>query len=328
VGGVFRIVHALVSDRAGGLERAYANMTWALGALGHAVEAWVPPGAGYVPDGVPRWDFAPRGHYDLLAAWRARRRLVARRPDLIITHAPRATGALALARTGLGVPHLACAHSYKAKRMRGAGAVVVLTEHMRAHYAAVGFARLHVVPNMLWDFPAQTLPPRPPDGVVRLGFMGRADAPEKGLDVLLQALETLGPGYALAVAGGQGQNSATVRYDGWVSDIRAWLAGVDVLVVPSTHETFGIAVLEAMAHGRPVVACEVSGPAAQIEHGVTGWLAPPGDAGALAGRIREAVAARAYWPQIVAAAHCAAGRFDAQRVMPALGRIVEEVARR
>ncbi|HBH26838.1 MAG TPA: hypothetical protein DDX54_05500 [Rhodospirillaceae bacterium] len=320
------ITHVLASDRAGGLEHAFANATRALAALGHAVECWVPPGAGYVPGGAARWDFAPRGHYDLWTAWRARRRLVAQRPDLIITHAPRATGCFALARVGLGVRHLAFAHSYKAGRMRGADAVVVLSAHMRAHFAAQGFSRLHILPNMLWDFPDAPLPPRAQDGVVRLGFLGRADAPEKGLSVLLEAMAALGPGYTLAVAGGQGQNSATVRYDGWISDIRAWLAGVDLLVVPSTYESFGIVVLEAMAHGRPVVATDTPGPASQVEHGVSGWLARPGDAADLAAQIRAAVPA--LWPRVVRAARAAAQRYDARQVLPALGRIVEEAARR
>lgn len=58
---------------------------------------------------------------------------------------------------------------------------------------------------------------------------------------------------------------------------------LDILVVPSPlPEPFGNTAPEAMAYGVPVVGSRLGGTAEIVEHGVTGYLFPPGDAGALA----------------------------------------------
>jgi glycosyltransferase involved in cell wall biosynthesis len=58
---------------------------------------------------------------------------------------------------------------------------------------------------------------------------------------------------------------------------------LDVVVVPSpVPETFGNTAPEAMAYGVPVVGSNLGGTAEIVEHGVTGYLFPPGDPGALA----------------------------------------------
>ncbi len=65
----------------------------------------------------------------------------------------------------------------------------------------------------------------------------------------------------------------------------------DVVVHASTQpEAFGRVVIEAQAMGRPVVASDLGGPVETVEHGVTGWRVPPGDAGALAAAIEIALA--------------------------------------
>jgi 1,4-alpha-glucan branching enzyme len=67
-------------------------------------------------------------------------------------------------------------------------------------------------------------------------------------------------------------------------------ARTDVLLLPSTHEPFGIVALEAMDAGVAVVASDVDGFAEMIVDGESGYLVKPGDAAAFAGRARALLA--------------------------------------
>ena len=82
-----------------------------------------------------------------------------------------------------------------------------------------------------------------------------------------------------------------LRLAGECDDMPAALMLADVVVHASTQpEAFGRVVIEAQAMGRPVIASDLGGPVETVEHGVTGWRVPPGDADALAAAIEAALA--------------------------------------
>lgn len=118
---------------------------------------------------------------------------------------------------------------------------------------------------------------------------GRGEDPVKGAEVLLEA------GRILA----QDRDDFTVQItmpettprQPWFTplpwcDHEAMVAryhAADICVVPSIWaEPFGMVALEAMACGRPVVVSDTGGLRDTIEHGVSGFRVPPGDAAALA----------------------------------------------
>ena len=76
-----------------------------------------------------------------------------------------------------------------------------------------------------------------------------------------------------------------VRFEGSVREVWPFLADADLFALASRYEPLGIAALEAMAAGLPVVASRVGGLADLVEPGVTGELVPPGDPNALAARL-------------------------------------------
>jgi glycosyltransferase involved in cell wall biosynthesis len=84
----------------------------------------------------------------------------------------------------------------------------------------------------------------------------------------------------------------TVRLVGYWPDLAEALAALDVFVLPSVMEGHPLAILEAMAAGKPVVATEVGGNAEAVEHGRTGLLVPPEAPGPLAEAILELVCDR------------------------------------
>jgi len=73
-----------------------------------------------------------------------------------------------------------------------------------------------------------------------------------------------------------------VTFVGVVDRVAPVLAAADLLLLPSSNESFGLVALEAMASGVPVIGSDVGGIPEVVEHGVTGYLAPVGDAAQMA----------------------------------------------
>ncbi|TLY28892.1 MAG: glycosyltransferase family 4 protein [Nitrospirae bacterium] len=76
-----------------------------------------------------------------------------------------------------------------------------------------------------------------------------------------------------------------VHFAGFQPSVQPYLAAMDLYVHPALMEGFGIAVLEAMAMGRAVVATVVGGVPEIVRHGETGLLVPSGDSEALASAV-------------------------------------------
>lgn len=131
-----------------------------------------------------------------------------------------------------------------------------------------------------------------------LGFIGRVRR-EKGLDVLIRALPAavvVFPELRLLVVGDgpeAGDLRELARREGvldrivWrgmcdTNETRRLLTVMNIAVVPSRFEGFGLAAAEAQAAGVPVVATDVDGLREVIAGGQTGLLVPPEDPRALA----------------------------------------------
>jgi glycosyltransferase involved in cell wall biosynthesis len=76
--------------------------------------------------------------------------------------------------------------------------------------------------------------------------------------------------------------SENIHFLGKRQDVPDLLAAVDLFVLPSLWEGLSVALLEAMAAGKPIVATAVSGTTQAMIHGETGLVVPPRDSAALA----------------------------------------------
>lgn len=151
--------------------------------------------------------------------------------------------------------------------------------------------------------------PAPEDAVLRLLYVGRLRI-RKGVEVLIHAVGGLireGIPVELRLAG-DGERleilrnliheldlTGKVTFLGRCSreQLAREFAWCDALVVPSTYEGMPLVILEAMAHGKPVVASAVSGIPEVVVDGETGWLVPPEDVRSL----QEALADVARRPE-------------------------------
>jgi N-acetyl-alpha-D-glucosaminyl L-malate synthase BshA len=78
--------------------------------------------------------------------------------------------------------------------------------------------------------------------------------------------------------------AADVEFVGEQQDLVPWLSTADVFLLPSSQESFGLAALEAMACGVPVIAARVGGLPEVIQDGTTGFVCDPADSAGMADR--------------------------------------------
>lgn len=92
-----------------------------------------------------------------------------------------------------------------------------------------------------------------------------------------------------------------IRFTGQLNraDLSAQFHATDIAVQPSLTESFGKAWIDAMAHGLPVITCNVGAARACIgADGERGWVIPPGDPERLADAIEHAMKAEIDWPSM------------------------------
>ncbi|MER6464029.1 glycosyltransferase family 1 protein [Streptomyces sp. NPDC048409] len=244
--------------------------------------------------------------------------LIEHRADVVHLASPFILGVRGMAAAArLGIPAVAVYQTDLAGYARtyvGAGEAAAWRRIRSVHGAAdrtlapstasIGDLEAHGVPRVqLWQRGVDTVRFRPefrdealrreiaPNGEVIVGYVGRL-APEKQIE-LLAGVCGLDGVKVVIVGDGPSQPHLTEALPGAVflgrrtgHDLARIFASFDVFAHTGPFETFCQTVQEAMASGVPVVAPAAGGPIDLVDHGRTGFLVPPRDAGA----VREAVA--------------------------------------
>jgi glycosyltransferase involved in cell wall biosynthesis len=187
-------------------------------------------------------------------------------------------------------------------------ALVVASRYMRDELLKVGCApsKVELMPYFTRSA-SPAVPPQEPDEATR-AFVESSDEPlifaparlalpDKGVDVLISALARLTSPFRAVIAGSGPAEawlrskaaeeglSSRVHLAGWQgAGAIEWLyERADIVAFPSVwDEPFGLVGIEAMAHGKPVVAFSVGGVPDWLQDGVTGLAVPRRDQQALA----------------------------------------------
>lgn len=226
-------------------------------------------------------------------------------------------------------------------RYRLLHAVTTVTEaDARAYRARLRLpgVRIVAVPNCV---PEPTVAPADSTGkwVIAAGRLTRV----KRYDLLVRAFSqvvAVRPDWRLRIHGGGDEKGALRRlieesdlYNhvflmGPTDPLEAeWVKG-SLAAVTSSHEAFGMTIVEAMRCGVPVVATDCPlGPGEIIEHGVDGRLVPTGDVDAIAGALLGLIQDDGLRRRTGEAARAASARFDPARIAERHAALYAELAR-
>lgn len=342
-----RVLEVYGGGMGGGAARHLQELLPALADLGLEVQLASLGRDTLAPDGIAR--HSPSGLGDLLSLIR---RL---NPHVVHTHGVRANLVGRVAAHLAGCACVTTVHSFLQfdyrSRERAALAeflddatlpwadrLIAISSALRDYLIDRGARPEHVVvvPN---GIPAP--PPGDPGPLRAISAGGPVLAiaarlhPAKGVDLAIRALGLLDPDVRLGVFGEGPEESALralaastgvshqVHFFGRREDLRALWTGADLALVPSRAEGFGLAALEAMAQGVPVVASRVGGLPELLAAG-GGLLVPPDSVPALADGIRRALRDRGALSQ---SAREVAAHYSLDRCARSTAAVLESVRR-
>jgi len=177
----------------------------------------------------------------------------------------------------------------------------------------------------------------PADGPIL--YVGGFEDPAKGGAVLVEALSALltaapgaradlaGPGEAPPELQALAGREPRVRWLGWLAgdELATAFRGAGVVVLPSLTEGLPVALLEAMAHGRAIVATRAGGMPEVLSHDADALLVGTGDAPALAAALARLGGDPEARARLGAAARVRAQRLNEAEVIAPLGRLYSEL---
>lgn len=211
-----------------------------------------------------------------------------------------------------------------------ASCFIAVSRSVKRRVAELGINPLtvKVVPNF---FDIDNVPLGAPVDPPTILFVG-PESLHKGRSVLIAAFCRLPPGRSRLILVG---SNTRVNIDG-ISNLEYLRNGelwaqyqrASVVVVPSVWpDPCPTVVLEAMAHGRPVVASRIGGIPDLVEDGLSGLLVPPNDSVALADSLWRILSDRSLRQRLGAEARVRAGQFGAAAVVPRIEKVYASVLR-
>lgn len=314
-----RIVNLMLAKGRGGLETMAVRYHHALSAAGHEVLSLGHPQGELARLTVPFAPVTSHFSHDPLAAFSLRRAVAALRADLILCHGNRAIATAVHPLSGGAGKAIAVVHNFRFKRdiAKARAALTVSRAVHDALHTAHPTLAIYDMPNFA---PLETRPVKPaPTGVPVIGSLGRLHV-NKGFDIFLETVAELvrnGHDVRLRLAGDGPENAALkaqtvalglsdrIEFCGWVDNPADYLSSLDLFVLSSRVEPFGLVVTEAMAAGVPVVSFDIDGPREILQPKGSEPLAtlcPPHDAPALAQAITTVTD---NWPAALARAEIA-----------------------
>jgi glycosyltransferase involved in cell wall biosynthesis len=241
--------------------------------------------------GSQLYEINAMGHGDIITMARLGFLMIKFKPNVIICHSGRALFMSRFAARLLKIPLVAVNHGIKIKKFLKADYVFAVNSHFASEVVQLGFDknRSIVVPNML-EVPDNFVPPADKKfhPKISIGSLGRfcGSKQYEGVIKAVAILKSKGIEVDFLLAGDGDskerlENLAAeigvkdnIKFLGWVENKKSFFDKVDIFVLPSLAETFGIALLEAMLYKTPIISGNSYGPRDILENEVDGLIIP------------------------------------------------------
>ena len=275
-----KIVNVMISRVMGGIEQAFLDYNQALRLLDYEVLSIVDK-KNVISDKLNTPIFAINfNKYNPLLIWHLYSRLKKFAPDVIIVQSKKAIPLFRIVANLLKAKLVGVAHNPKPKRLEKCDAIFSITQNQKDVLVAKGIkdVPITVVPNMI-DIPQNEPLYHHFHHPAVIGTFGRFD-PMKGFCDFIAALGILkqrGIPFKAIIGGGNNgsyddeerrilQTAADcdlkeeLEFCGWVTDKQCFFEQIDVFVMPSLHEPFGIVSLEAALAKKAMICSDAEGP--------------------------------------------------------------------
>lgn len=215
-----------------------------------------------------------------------RRILKGKYPDLVHCHYSYPAGVVArLLNLKMKIPYLITEHTQIRKTFRSVFHKwlslwalrhscnnITVSQALKNELVREGITRVEVVPNVVdsekFSISIKT------NNKLKIGFLGSLNSHNKGLDILLKACAGLKINFTIKIGGaglyynyyedmaGELGIQGKCNFKGEIAktEISNFYSDLDMFVLPSRYETFGIVLVEAMAAGLPVISTRCGGP--------------------------------------------------------------------
>lgn len=332
-----RICQIMLSAGYGGAERLFVDLCVALARAGHPVQAICHPDfrardqiqcPGVRIDTLKaRWDRSPLARFNLS---RAIRRFA---PHVIHSHLARGAALAGPVGKWLNIPVLANLHNYvKLKYYRHVSHFCPGTADQRRYLIRHGVASksVTVIPHFSRLPVARETAPHSMDNTPPVFLSYGRFVEKKGFHLLIESISILRKTGmdARLILGGDGPErralqaliamhglESCVTLCGWVADVTSFLEQSPYFVLPSLDEPFGIAVLEAMARGKVIVASKTKGPLEILDKSVA-YLFETGDKHDLARALLAAISSGRARDKAKAALDRYKNDYSPERIVP------------
>lgn len=288
-----KIFNVMFTTRTGGLEQVFLDYTEALSLHSHKVisvihsKSVISSRINGACHKVPSFS-----KYDPIALFKLWHIIKNDKPDLIISHGNRAH--YMMKKIAGSIPVIGVAHGNSFDHILSCNYIITVNKKLKDEILSRGFedsAKIEHISNAIRIPTNCVYKPLKYHEIPVLGMIARLEK-AKGAEVFIKAIELLrnknikyraqiagnGPEYENIKKLIQSANlQDIVQMLGWVNDTQIFYDNIDILCIPSYHESFGLIILEAMLSSKPVLVSAISGPLEIVKNNYDALTFSPGN---------------------------------------------------